>query len=185
MEVLTAILLDLFSTIFAYLCLPTIYCLRRTQLTPSQVKKIVIVNSVCVWLIFTIIRIANGTGGIAGGFLWCYVANWLMKKYCLKTEEKHETKYEQKYSATPIHTEKMSLSNIGEVPKQYGDYNVYGSDISLKPIEKTKNDDIEKTKNDDIADIVIRLLNDEEFLSAVKKVNQLDKEKLSSLLRFL
>lgn len=183
MDTILAIFLNLLITAVAYLILPIVLCIIGKPITLSQIKKVVIVNGICVWLIFTIIRIESGIDGTSAAvLLWSSVAYWLMKKYCLKKEEtkqetKQETKHEQKYSVTPIQTEKMSLSNIGEVPKQYGDYNVYGSDLSLKPKEKTK--------NDDIADIVVRLLNDEEFLSAVKKIGELDKEKLSSLLRLL
>lgn len=182
METFLAISFSLFITAVAYLVFPIVLCIIGKPITLSQIKKVVIVNGICVWLIFTIIRIESGIDGTSAAvLLWSSVAYWLMKKYCLKTEEKHETKqetkHEQKYSVTPIQTDKMSLSNIGEVPKQYGDYNVYGSDLSLKPKEKAK--------NDDIADIVVRLLNDKEFLSAVKKISELDKEKLSSLLQFL
>lgn len=178
METFLAISFSLFITAVAYLVFPIVLCIIGKPLTLSQIKKLVIVNGICVWLIFTIIRIESGIDGTSAAvLLWSYVAYWLMKKRCLKTEEKLEIKHEQKYSVTPIQSNKMSLSNIGEVPKQYGDYNVYGSDISLKTEEKTK--------NDDIADIVIRLSNDEEFLSAVKKISELDKEKLSSLSRFL
>lgn len=182
MDTILTIFLNLLITAVAYLILPIVLCVIGKPITLSQIKKVVIVNGICVWLIFTIIRIESGIDGTSAAvLLWSSVAYWLMKKRCLKTEEKHEikheTKHEQKYSVTPIQTNKMSLSNIGEVPKQYGDYNVYGSDISLKTEEKTK--------NDDIADIVIRLSNDEEFLSAVMKISELDKEKLSSLLRFL
>ncbi len=182
MDTIISIFLSLLITAIAYLILPIVLCVIGKPLTLSQIKKLVIVNGISVWLIFAIIRIESGIDGTSAAvFLWSSVAYWLMKKRCLKTEEKHEqkheTKHEQKYSVTPIQTEKMSLSFENEEHKQYGNYNFYGSDLSLKPKENTK--------NDDIADIVARLLNDEEFLSAVKKISELDKEKLSSLLRFL
>lgn len=178
MDTIISIFLSLLITAVAYLILPIVLCIIGKPLTLSQIKKLVIVNGISVWLIFAIIRIESGIDGASYAvFLWSSVAYWLMKKRCLKTEEKHEQKHEQKYSVTPIQTEKMSLSFENEEHKQYGNYNFYGSDLSLKPKENTK--------NDDIADIVVRLLNDEEFLSAVKKISELDKEKLSSLLRFL
>ena len=51
--------------------------------------------------------------------------------------------------------------------------------------EKNEEHEEMKEKNDILSDIVIRLQTDEEFLSAVKSLYILDRDKLSSLLGFL
>lgn len=51
--------------------------------------------------------------------------------------------------------------------------------------ERTKEDLMVKENNDIIADIVIRMRTDKEFLSVVKNINKLDPAKLSSLSAFL
>lgn len=51
--------------------------------------------------------------------------------------------------------------------------------------EKTEEHQEMQKKNDTLSDIVIRMRTDEDFLSAVEAIYELDKEKLSSLLAFL
>lgn len=51
--------------------------------------------------------------------------------------------------------------------------------------EKTEEHRKMQKKNDAIADIIVRLRSDDDFLSVVKAINELDKSKLSNLLAFL
>ena len=51
--------------------------------------------------------------------------------------------------------------------------------------EKSEEHKKMQKNNDAIADIVVRMRIDEDFLSAVKAINELDSAKLSSLLAFL
>jgi len=51
--------------------------------------------------------------------------------------------------------------------------------------EKTEEHREMQKKNDDLATIVVRLRTDDNFLSVVKAINEMDDEKLSSLLGFL
>lgn len=51
--------------------------------------------------------------------------------------------------------------------------------------EKTEDQKEMHKKNDTISDIVLRLQVDDDFLSAVTAINELDHDKLSSLLTFL
>ena len=60
MERLFIFCLNLFVTTIAYLIVPTIFCFCRKKFTLSKIKLIVIVNGICVWLIFMIIRINAG-----------------------------------------------------------------------------------------------------------------------------
>lgn len=84
-------LADLLATAIAYLLVPIIFCIREKPLTLPQIKKIVIINGICVWLICMIIRIEQGIDGTSAVvFLWSYIAYLLMKKKCLKKEDDTE-----------------------------------------------------------------------------------------------
>ena len=91
-EILLTLLFDLIITVFFYLLVPVIFCLRRKSLTKKQIRTIVIVNGAVVWLIFQILTLEltgeAGTG--AAVFLWSFVVNWLLKKYCLIEEDEEE-----------------------------------------------------------------------------------------------
>ncbi|MBP3554235.1 MAG: transporter substrate-binding domain-containing protein [Clostridia bacterium] len=90
MNFLLNFILDMAITMIAYLSVPVILCLMNKKFELSKIKKIISINSVVVWLIFTIIRIELGGESISGAvFLWSTVAYFLMKKRCLlvnKTE---------------------------------------------------------------------------------------------------
>lgn len=90
MNFLLNFILDMAITMIAYLSVPVILCLMNKKFELSKIKKIISINSVVVWLIFTIIRIELGGESISGVvFLWSTVAYFLMKKRCLlvnKTE---------------------------------------------------------------------------------------------------
>ncbi len=84
MDLLIDLLISVSITAIAYLFVPMILCISKKQLTLSQIRKIVIINGFCVWLIFQIIRIENGMdGNSAAVFLWSFVAYKVMKKLCL------------------------------------------------------------------------------------------------------
>lgn len=123
MEVFVTFLLDLLFTAVSYLLVPIIFCLSKKELSNSQIKKLVIVNGVCVWLIFTIIRIENGIDGTSAAvFLWSGIAYWLMRKHCLEKEKaispETEEKYIPNYNAAPIQCEQTISSNKGEEHKK-------------------------------------------------------------------
>ena len=83
------LILDLALTVFGYLLVPTIYCLRKKPLTAKKIKKIIILNAICVWLVFQIIRLAAGGDArvSAAVWLWSIVGHFMMKKRLLIKEE--------------------------------------------------------------------------------------------------
>lgn len=94
MDSLLILCKNLFVTVIAYLFIPTIFCMLRKELTLSRIKLIVGVNGFCVWLIFMIIRINAGIDGTSYAVvLWSSVAYFLMKKFCLKSEEEVEAPF--------------------------------------------------------------------------------------------
>lgn len=83
------LLINLLITATAYLLIPVIFCFSGKQLSQKQIKTIIIVNSACVWLIFTIIRIEAGISGTSFAvFLWSSVAYFLMKKGTYRMKKK-------------------------------------------------------------------------------------------------
>ena len=94
-----SLLLDLVFTAFLYLLVPVIFCLNKKPLKKSTIKKIIIINAVCIWLAFQIINMALGvTETSAAVFLWSWVGYTIMKK-CLAIDEdtskKSRLKFEQ------------------------------------------------------------------------------------------
>lgn len=86
MELVTYLIFNLFITAAAYLIVPIIICIigyKKLRLfSLSTIKKIVIINGVCVWLIFQIIRVNQGiTGASAAVILWSGIAYAIMKKF--------------------------------------------------------------------------------------------------------
>ena len=177
------ILLGLLLFTVSYLFVPAIFCLRGKELSKAKILTITIINGTCITLLYSFLYndFATTIGMVAIGIPWSCVAYWLMKKKCFVKQEK----YIPKYSSTPIQVEKMSLSPIGEIPKKYGNFNIYGDDIRLQTEEPKTNDCRTTKKECDTVDIILRLKTDEEFYTVVKTINEFDKEKLSSLLRFL
>ena len=100
--------LDLFITAIAYLLVPTIFCVCRKKFRLSQIKLITIVNGICVWLAFMIIRINAGIDGTSYAVvLWSSIAYFLMKKHCLKDID--DNKPIKKYVITQV--KKTNLPN--------------------------------------------------------------------------
>lgn len=146
-EILLTLLLDLVITVFFYLVAPVIFCLRKKSLTKKQIKTIVIVNGIVVWLIFQILTLEL-TGEASSGaavLLWSFVAYKLLKRYCLAEDEGKEespaepdiaektTKVENSGTSKTEDNVQMSLSPKGEIPKKYGNYNIYGADVRFNP----------------------------------------------------
>ncbi len=130
MEEWLTLFLDLLFTAVAYLLVPIIFCIRRKKLVLSKIKKIVIINGLCVWLMFFVLKYhlyKVDDIRIIPVLLWSNVAFWLLKKYLLKVEV-----YKPMFSEPPTQNEKMSLSPENEEPKKYGNYNVSGSDLRLE-----------------------------------------------------
>ena len=191
MEVLV-ILLGFLCFAVSYLFVPTIFCLCGNKLSKSTIITIVIINCVCVTLLFAFFYtyvLAAILVMILLGVPFSSFAYWLMNKKCLRIDKpivpNTIEKYTPKYKSTPIKVEEMSLSPIGETPKKYGNCNVYGSDIRLQTEEPKPNVQEIANKESDTVDIILRLKTDEEFFSAVKTIYELDKEKLSSLLHII
>lgn len=131
--------LNLFITVFAYLFVPTILCLLRKELTLSQIKRIAIVNGICVWLIFMIVRVNIGVDGTSYAvLLWGYVAYYLMKKFCLKKSDDIRPTNEQAKPEAPNSVEgaRFSLSYEGEKRNLGGSYRFDGNDFQT-PLNET------------------------------------------------
>lgn len=86
MEFVLSLVISLFITAVAYLIVPIIFCIIGYKTYRSYsiktIRKIVIINGACVWLLFQIISISAGeTDASPAVFLWSAVAYWLMKKF--------------------------------------------------------------------------------------------------------
>ena len=123
MEVWVINFLDLLVTAVAYLFVPIIFCIRGNELSKSKIKKIVIINGICVFLIFAIIKILAEVDQTSYAWvLWSGVAYWLMEKQCVvknaRFSESSEEKYIPKYTTTPVRVEEISLTNKPEEHKK-------------------------------------------------------------------
>lgn len=98
MEYFLALLLDLLITALVYLLVPLIFYFRGKTLTLSKIRKIVIINGICVWLAFTIVKsLLDISQASAAVFVWSFVAYKLMTKTLLIEEntENDETEATQ------------------------------------------------------------------------------------------
>lgn len=83
MELLGTLLLDLFITAIAYLLVPLIIYISEKKLTLPQIKKVIIINGICVWIIFMVIRAEMGIDGASYAvLLWSSVGYALLKRKC-------------------------------------------------------------------------------------------------------
>lgn len=123
MELITSFIFNAIITAVAYLIVPVIFCVigleTKRKYSLSTIRKIVIVNGACVWLLFRIILISTGeTGSGAAVFLWSGVAYWMMKKFCLEKEIKNEEPVKPKednYNKEPVNP----FLNIDKKEKRY------------------------------------------------------------------
>lgn len=95
MELVLSLIFDIGLTAAAYLIVPiiiTIIGYKKLRLfSLSTIKKIVIVNGICVWLIIQIIRTYHGiTGTSYAVFLWSGIAYAMMKKFLTIGEKRKE-----------------------------------------------------------------------------------------------
>lgn len=83
MELLGTLLVSFFITAIAYLLVPIIILISGKKLTLPQIKKTIIINGICVWLIFMIIRIESGIDGTSFAvLLWSAVGYSILKRKC-------------------------------------------------------------------------------------------------------
>ncbi len=146
MEIFLTYLVDLIITVFAYLLVPTIFCISTKRLTLPKIKKIVIINGAIVWLIFMIIRIEAGIDGTnLSVLLWSYIAYFMMKKCCLGVSDNVSNEKVEKNEKQCI-----NISDVGGIPeKQVGP--THGDDIHL--IKENENLQVEKFNGDFIVEI--------------------------------
>lgn len=87
------IILDIILTVFFYLLVPVIFCIRNKPMTKKQINKVIWINGAILWCIFRIISIAiNGEPGTgAAVFLWSWVGQKIMQRVLLKGEENEGT----------------------------------------------------------------------------------------------
>ena len=144
-EILLTLLLDLVITAFFYLAVPGFFCLRKKTLTKKQIKTIVIINGIVVWLVFRILtlELTGETNSGAAVLLWSFVAYKILKRYCLAEDEDEEespakpntteksTAVKNSGTSEPDDGIQMSLSPKGETPKKYGNYAISASDVRL------------------------------------------------------
>lgn len=100
-------LIDLILTAVGYLLVPFIFWMKANatnqKYTMDTIKKIVIINGICVWVLFRIITLEmNGeaTSGVAA-IVWSGIAYVLLKKYTL-IEETVKVGGEEMNGAEPI-----------------------------------------------------------------------------------
>lgn len=100
MEFVLSLVISIFITAFAYLIVPVIFCIigyrSYRSYSIKTIRKIVIINGACVWLIFQIIRLSAGdTGTSSAVFLWSAVAYWIMKKILVRKNTETEATIKQ------------------------------------------------------------------------------------------
>lgn len=88
MDQILTIIGDLIITVLFYLLIPVIFILRKKKYSKRKILSIIIINGLCIWLIFRII--SGGPGGAAPTYIWSSVAYLLMKKKCLKEDTTNE-----------------------------------------------------------------------------------------------
>lgn len=148
MENLTLIITSIFITAFAYLLVPIIFCIRKKKRTDKQIKKIVVLNGICVWMIFAIININADVNRTSGAiFLWSAVAYFLMKKYCLRTpiEEEEQCFTSIENQKNDVEISEICLSTEDDHPTPNGRF--HGADMIL---EKNESDQKKLTADKNI-----------------------------------
>lgn len=133
MELFIQLVISILITALAYLFVPMIFLTVQKKLEIKIIKRIAIINSVAVWLLFQIINIEVRGGKSSGAavFLWGYIGYKLLEKFCQKEDEKTEENDQVK--ETSVH---VCISDEREgATRQYGRYNVCGEDIRLDKTE--------------------------------------------------
>ncbi len=97
-EIILTLVLDLILTVFFYLLVPIIFCIRKKPMTEKQIKKITIINGIVVWLVFSIIisSVDEGISSVPAAFLWSWIGKMIMERVLLEDEESKNRLYECK-----------------------------------------------------------------------------------------
>ena len=146
-EIVLIIIADLCITVFFYLLVPLILVVKGNKYTDKQLKKIITINCVVVWLIFAIFRVANDIEGTSGAvFLWGWVGYRMLKRRCLITEEKKSDRIKKdvaeknadgkkKYSKRQDgrDTYRVCISDVNSKPfAPYGINEFYGDGFTVR-----------------------------------------------------
>jgi hypothetical protein len=151
---------DIAITSIVYLFVPMLIWfapITDRTLSPSTLKKIVIINGVCCWLLIAIVSIETGGNGPgAAVFLWSWVAYKMLKKKFVTTKQntdKDKPQEKNEYIGTlpkPNRTDTtknkndihICISKEGETPVRYGNLAITGNDVRLETnrVEEKTND---------------------------------------------
>lgn len=85
-EIILSLIINLAATVVLYLLVPVIYCIKNVHLTEKEIKKIIIINAVCVWILCTILQFCFVGESKASGavLLWSWVGYKIMeRRLCL------------------------------------------------------------------------------------------------------
>ena len=116
-EIIKTLFLDLIITVFGYLLVPIIFCIRDYPLYEREIKKIITINAVCVCIVFTIIQSCLGNVRPSGAvFLWSWVGYIIMKKRLYTRYYEKETKITPKTQNTPSNEQPNIIANNNDTP---------------------------------------------------------------------
>lgn len=148
-------LIDLTTTLFAYLLIPIILVKSDTKMKLKTIRIIAIINGLVIWILFRIITpiFAEATtdidisvsNGVKSALLWSFVGYGIMKKRCLKSDVK-KADISSTNECTP-ELPKNSLSKEEQESTSVGNYNVYGNDIKIHHIEGNTSYSTQKQEN--------------------------------------
>ncbi len=81
-ELALSLFIDFAITVFLYLIVPVVYCIKNKPLSKKKIKRIITINAICVCVLFLIIKISlGGDAKVTGAvFLWSWVGYKMMKK---------------------------------------------------------------------------------------------------------
>lgn len=124
---------------FAYCFIPTLLRIIKGKWDYKKGQKIIIINNIIVWFIFTIIKIEQGILQQSAAVFFYYIINvWIM----LKPKEKNLVNQENIKKVQ----NNYSLSDPNEDYKSTGTYDVYGKDF-LKSNDNFANTNITTNQN--------------------------------------
>ena len=139
-EFILTILVNLIITIIGYCTLPFILRLKNGKYEYEKGHKIVIINCIVVWLIFTIIRIEQGNTTSTGAavFLYYFVNRAILLK------PKNDVTNKRECSET-----KMSLSSKEEIIDEKNPNLIYGEDVKVKKEQTIAKERIKEVEKED------------------------------------
>ena len=84
-DLLLTFVLNTIMTAGSYFLVPVIIAYSGKKFTTKQIKTIVIINGVIVWLILAVLRVEKGIEGSGVSvFLWSAYNHYILKENCLK-----------------------------------------------------------------------------------------------------